>query len=119
MNAGHPQGKLTRREMLRLSAAVVATSQGKTLFAPAVAHAAPAASPTTVEGQLYSTLLKTWCDGLMARQVVTMRDPAFHGGLLCPACALIHGRCGDAVYPLRNGAHHRRSQISARCETRP
>ena len=106
MNTGHSQGKLTRREMLRLSAAVVATSQGKTLFAPAVAHAAaPASSPTTVESQLYSTLLKTWCDGLIARQIVAMRDPVFYGGLLCPACALIHGRCGDAVYPLLKMAH--------------
>ena len=105
MNTGHPQGKLTRREMLRLTAAVMATSQGKTLFAPAVAHAAPASSPTTGESQLYSTLLKTWCDGLIARQIVAMRDPAFYGGLLCPACALIHGRCGDAVYPLLKMAH--------------
>ena len=106
MNTGHPQGKLTRREMLRLSAAIVATSQGKALFAPAVAHASPASSPSiAVERQLYSNLLKTWCDGLMARQIVGMRDPAFYGGLLCPACALIHGRCGDAVYPLLKMAH--------------
>jgi hypothetical protein len=105
MNTRHSQGKLTRREMLRLSAAFVATSQGKTLFAPAVVHAPPASLPATVESQIYSTLLKTWCDGLIARQIVAMRDPAFYGGLLCPACALIHGRCGDAVYPLLKMAH--------------
>ena len=29
-----------------------------------------------------------------------MGDRALQGGLLCPACGLIHGRCGDAVYPL-------------------
>lgn len=52
------------------------------------------------ERQLYLTLLKTWCDGLIDHQIVAMRDPAFYGGLLCPACAHIHGRCGDAVYPL-------------------
>jgi hypothetical protein len=56
------------------------------------------------EGQsatnLYAELLKSWCDGLLASQVTTIRDPAWHGGMLCPACALIHGRCGDAVYPL-------------------
>jgi hypothetical protein len=34
-----------------------------------------------------------------------MADPAFNGGLLCAACALIHGRCGDAVYPLLHMAH--------------
>lgn len=105
MNTGHPEDKLTRREMLRLSAVGVAALQGATLFAPAVARAAAASSPATAERQLYSTLLKTWCDALIARQIVAMRDPAFYGGLLCPACALIHGRCGDAVYPLLNGAH--------------
>lgn len=105
MNTGHPQGTLTRREVLRRSAAVVAALQDKSLFASAVAHAAPASLPTTVESQLYSTLLKTWCDGLIARQIVGMRDPAFYGGVLCPACALIHGRSGDAVYPLVKMAH--------------
>lgn len=34
-----------------------------------------------------------------------MRDPALHGGLLCRLDALIHGRCGDAVYPLLKMAH--------------
>ncbi|MDE3150213.1 MAG: hypothetical protein KGL37_12155, partial [Acidobacteriota bacterium] len=38
-------------------------------------------------------------------QVTEFRDPAFYGGLLCPSCALIHGRCGDAVYPLLKMAH--------------
>jgi Alginate lyase len=99
------QDKLTRREMLRLSAAGMAALQGTALFAPAGTHAAPPSLPTTAESQLYSTLLKTWCDGLIARQIVAMRDPAFYGGLLCPACVLIHGRCGDAVYPLLKMAH--------------
>ena len=59
--------------------------------------------------------LKTWCDGLLARQVTEMRDPAFYGGLLCPSCAFIHGRCGDAVYPLLRMAHSTgEAQISAR-----
>ena len=67
--------------MLRLSAAFVATSQGKTLFAPAVVHAPPASLPATVESQIYSTLLKTWCDGLIARQIVAMpSSPACYAG---------------------------------------
>jgi len=100
------QGKLTRRDMLRLSAAGVAGLQGMALLpAPARAQDAPATPPATSERELYSTLLKTWCDGLIARQITEMRDPAFYGGLLCPACALIHGRCGDAVYPLLKMAH--------------
>ncbi len=105
MHSGHPQDNLTRREMLRLSAAGAAVWRGMTLFAPAATQATPASPATTTERELYSTLLKTWCDGLIARQIVAMRDPAFYGGLLCPSCALIHGRCGDAVYPLLKMAH--------------
>lgn len=91
--------------MLRLSVAGVAALQGAAPFATASAHAAPASLPASSESQLYSTLLKSWCDGLIAHQIVGMRDPAFYGGLLCPACTLIHGRCADAVYPLLNMAH--------------
>jgi hypothetical protein len=102
MRTDQPQDKPTRREMLRLSAVGMAALQGTALFAPVVTHAAGASSPATTESQLYSRLLKTWCDGLIARQIVAMRDPTLDGGLLCPACALIHGRCGDAVcWPCR------------------
>ncbi len=59
----------------------------------------------TAEERLYSDLLQTWCDGLVARQVTGLTDTALRGGLLCPACGLIHGRCGDAVYPLLRVAH--------------
>jgi hypothetical protein len=45
------------------------------------------------------SLLTTWCDGLLARQV------ASHGGLVCPACEMIHGRSFDALYPLLHVAH--------------
>ncbi len=104
VNPNGPYSKFTRREMLRLSAAGMATLQAMSVFQPAV-HAAPLANSTTPESELYSSLLKTWCDGLIARQITAMRDPAFYGGLLCPACAIIHGRCGDAVYPLLKMAH--------------
>ena len=57
-------------------------------------HASPAG------GNLYSELVKTWCDGLLEHQVTELHDPALVGGFLCPACAIIHGRCADAVYPL-------------------
>ena len=59
----------------------------------------------TSEEQQYADLLATWCDGLLARQITAMKDPALYGGLLCPSCVLIHGRCGDAVYPLLRMAH--------------
>ena len=98
--------ELTRRDLLRLSTAG-ATLLGARLAFPGLASAAePAfAAPASKSAtSLYTTLLQDWCDGMIAHQV-TSADPALRGGLLCPACALIHGRCGDAVYPLLRVAH--------------
>src|SRR5256714_5719586 len=104
----HPsKSTLSRREMLRLSA-TGATGLGASLLLPQPLTAADkkkeaAANPPSAN--LYSQLLQSWCDGLIARQITTFREPALYGGLLCPACTLIHGRCGDAVYPLLRMAH--------------
>lgn len=53
----------------------------------------------------YSEVLKAWCDGMLSHQVPNMQGPALGGALLCPACAMIHGRCGDAIYPFLHVAH--------------
>jgi hypothetical protein len=90
-----PKLSLTRREMLQLSA-TAATA----LTLPAFGEAAQPAP----QENLYAQLLQTWCDGLLAHQS-TNPDPALRGALLCQACAIIHGRCGDAVYPLLRQAH--------------
>ena len=45
-------------------------------------------------------LLLDWCDGLLRYRVDWPDRPEFDGGLLCPACKVIHGRCWEAVYPL-------------------
>jgi hypothetical protein len=95
---------ITRRRLLQFYAAGAAGLAAHSVL-PGSARAAGLASVPTDEEQLYSGTLKTWCDGLVARQITAMRDPAFHGGFLCPACAVIHGRCGDAVYPLLRMAH--------------
>lgn len=47
----------------------------------------------------YYNLLKSWCDRLIELQLTELKDPRFYGGIMCPACAAIHGRIGDAVYP--------------------
>jgi len=101
-----PNG-ISRRELLRRSAAsAAALAAGVTLPGLAsIAADAQSAGNATPEQRLYAETLKTWCDGLLARQVTEMRDPAFYGGLLCPSCVFIHGRCGDAVYPLLRMAH--------------
>jgi hypothetical protein len=44
-------------------------------------------------------LLRDWCGALIAHQVPAGL-PGLSGGVLCPACCRIHGRSGDAVYPL-------------------
>jgi hypothetical protein len=101
---------LTRRELLRLTTAGAAFL-GAGLAFPRLASAAgslagsTSSAPQTAEKKLYSETLQSWCDGLLAHQVTGLADPALRGGLLCPACGLIHGRCGDAVYPLLRVAH--------------
>ena len=44
-------------------------------------------------------LLTEWMDTLLTYQCVNLHS-ALDGGILCPACARIHGRIGDAVLPL-------------------
>jgi hypothetical protein len=90
-----PKLSYTRREMLQLTA-TAATASSLPAFAK-VPQPPPGES-------LYAQLLQTWCDGLLAHQS-NNPDPALRGALLCPACAIIHGRCGDAVYPLLRVAH--------------
>lgn len=45
------------------------------------------------------TLLVEWMDSMLTYQRAGLH-PALDGGILCPACARIHGRIGDAVLPL-------------------
>lgn len=44
-------------------------------------------------------LLAEWVETLLSYQL-DHKNPSLNGGLLCPACARVHGRCGDAVLPL-------------------
>lgn len=44
-------------------------------------------------------LLREWCGKLLELQVKDMDNSCLDGGILCPACAGMHGRCLDAVYP--------------------
>src|SRR5271170_1594926 len=103
-------GPLTRRQMLQLSS-VGATALGAKLAFPNLTAVAEQQQPTSSHHQatpntnLYAQLLQAWCDGLLAHQETAIPDPAIRGALLCPACAIIHGRCGDALYPLLRVAH--------------
>ena len=44
-------------------------------------------------------LLAEWVETLLTYQI-NHKNASLNGGLLCPACARVHGRCGDAVLPL-------------------
>jgi hypothetical protein len=103
----HPrEGLLSRRQLLLLSATGATALAARRAFPSSFVFSeeqqnGSADRALPVGGNLYSELIKTWCDGLLEHQVTTgLRDPALIGGFLCPACALIHGRCSDAVYPL-------------------
>ena len=48
----------------------------------------------------YFELLKTWCDALIRYQLDMPEFPEFDGGIACPSCKMIHGRCHDAIYPM-------------------
>lgn len=47
----------------------------------------------------YMDLLTVWCDAMLGLQLTETASADFDGGLLCPACKMIHGRCHDAIYP--------------------
>jgi hypothetical protein len=83
----------------------VKTNRRDFICLSAAASLAPRLALAGAIPNLYSTLLQSWCDGLLAHQVIDIADPALHGGFLCPSCAMVHGRCGDAVYPLLRVAH--------------
>ena len=48
----------------------------------------------------YQVLLKEWLDALINLQISGTNNSRLDGAVLCPACCTIHGRCGDAIYPL-------------------
>lgn len=85
----------SRRDFLRLSAM---SSAG--LLIPFIA---PAVSPISLTGHpltdLSTQLLEDWGSALLQLQVKTPAVKGLQGGILCPACGVIHGRCGDAIYP--------------------
>lgn len=49
--------------------------------------------------ELCESLLAEWCDRMLALQITDENEPGLYGGILCPACARVHGRCMDALYP--------------------
>src|ERR1700730_5354146 len=100
----YSSGRLTRRKLLRLSTAGATALSARLVFPDLVSAAGEQQGANSLHNpsagkDLYSDLLQIWCDGLLANQIKGY-GPALQGGFLCPACVLVHGRSGDAVYPL-------------------
>lgn len=84
---------MSRRGVVGLPAAM--------LLAPAAVRAE---TPKVDDLKPYASLLETWCDGLVSRQVRMVPAREGDGGFLCPGCGMIHGRVADSVYPLLRAA---------------
>ncbi|HEY8955035.1 hypothetical protein [Chitinophaga sp.] len=93
----------SRRDFLKL------TTLGSTglLLSPVGAWAGVYKNELTT---LSEQLLQQWGEGLLALQVNQPLVKGLHGGILCPACATIHGRCGDAIFPLLYLANKNKEQ---------
>ena len=88
-----------RRDFLKISA----MSSLAALMAPhAFGRAASIdlARNGDILSQTSRALLTEWCDALIKYQVTDKTLEGVYGGILCPSCARIHGRCSDAIYPL-------------------
>ena len=70
------------------------------VFAAGTALLVQNASADAWSREAAESLLARWCDALETYQVKTPPDPRVKGSLLCPACALQHGRVCDVVYPM-------------------
>ena len=44
-------------------------------------------------------LMREWCESLLRLQIKGTGDKRMDGGILCPACGRIHGRCAESMYP--------------------
>ncbi|MEY8357176.1 hypothetical protein AALB39_28065 [Lachnospiraceae bacterium 54-53] len=63
----------------------------------------------------YFDLLKSWCDSLMSLQVTQFHQKELYGGIMCPSCGRIHGRCADAIYPMMYMADAAGDKIYLEC----
>ncbi len=49
--------------------------------------------------ELCESLLTEWCEQMLALQITDQTNEGLYGGILCPACSRVDGRCMDALYP--------------------
>lgn len=103
---------LKRRNFFALSAAGGAGwLAGRTWSARAAGTAVPAVTPAGAFGNFAFELLADWCVALLKLQNTDASKPAEFGAFRCPACGVLHGRCGDATLPLLYLAQRTQRQV--------
>ncbi len=91
-------GLMNRRQFVRSTAAGCLGLALPTIGRAADSHDAAADGDDSFD-TLSRDLLRDWCDGMLGVRIDMPDDSTRHGGLDCPGCGFIHGRCMDAVYP--------------------
>jgi len=95
---------VSRRNFIKMTASGIAAIYGAGPIALAAPPKPGASVAPILTAKDFSDLLTTWCDGLLATQINGIGYASLNGGLLCPACGMVHGRCFDALYPLMHVA---------------
>lgn len=65
-----------------------------------LAQTAPPVAPAGAFGSYTQELLVEWGVALLKLQCTDVSKPEEFGAFRCPACGVLHGRCGDATLPL-------------------
>ena len=86
-----PTGAARRRMLCRTVAA---------LLLSASAHASATPTTNAAQAACAQALFDRWSAGLLALEMSGTGRPELDGNLTCPACASMHGRAADAVWPL-------------------
>jgi hypothetical protein len=89
--------ELDRRNFLGLAAAGTA---GWLAGGIGATRAAEASAPAANFGSFALDLLADWGSTLLKLQHTDFTKPAECGAFRCPACGVLHGRCGEATLPL-------------------
>lgn len=87
---------LNRREFL----AVTTLAGAGWLAGRSLPSQAAGITPAGSFGADVVVLLTDWCEALLKLQYRDASQPEQFGAFRCPACGIIHGRGGDATYPL-------------------
>ena len=93
----------TRRDFIRLTTIGGLALAGNT---STFGHPFASCEPINDLSSLSTGLLETWTNALLRLQITDKSDTVDYGGISCLACGRVHGRVGDAIYPMLYMADH-------------